>query len=199
MRVSDQIQIKDAFSGRPLRAGEALLITLLNMVQKFYQEKGQWDLKEEESEFFIGSHQAFALLKPGDKPAIIAKRGTVQFKGSGGAGSLRMQKRKEGTKIYMDQVDSIVVFNCIDVDPLRSEDIGLELFDLFGYIKPMLRYAGIQNFTGPTLQDTKQLKGSVRPGHYTTPLVVSGIMQVTWSVTPEAPELKNIITRSNIK
>jgi hypothetical protein len=80
-----------------------------------------------------------------------------------------------------------------------SEDIGLELFDLFGYIKPMIRYAGIQNLIGPTLQDTKQLKGSVRPGHYTSPIMLSGNMQVTWSVTPEASVLQDIISRSNTR
>lgn len=201
MRIADQIQLRDSWTNRQLRAGEAFMIKILNIIQKFYNEDGhrfKW-LQDDKTQIWIGTMDAFGEVDPGGKPAIVGKRGQVGFTNVGGVDKMRAQNRKIGSKTYMDQISSIVTLNCIDTNMTTSEDIGLELFELFGYIRPMLHEEGFQNFKGPTLMETSKLSGSVRPGSWTTPLQISGNMQITWEVTPDAPELKAINVKEIIR
>ena len=195
MRIANQIQVKDKWSGRPLRAGEAFAIRVMNIIQDFYKEKGIWSEDDSQSQIWIGQASAFAEYDPGQKPAIVLKRGQVSYENVSGKDKMLYQRRQTGSSTYTDQVSSIVTVNCIHTNMTQSEDIGLEIFELFGYIRPNLRYEGFQNFKGPTIMEVAQLQGSIRPGSWATSLQMSGSMQVTWEVTPDAAELKAINTR----
>ena len=201
MKIANRVQVQDAWSERPLRAGEAFLVRILNIIQKYYAESNdafKWTT-DDSTGIWIGEFDAFAELDPGLKPAIVGKRGQVGYANVGGVGKRLAQNRKTGGTTYSDQVTSIITLNCIHSNRAVAENIGLDVFELFGYIRPELRYNGFQNFKGPTLMEVAKLSGSVRPGSWTAPIQMSGSMQITWEVTPDSPELKDLNVRSNIK
>lgn len=187
-------EIRDRFNGRFLRPAEAVPALVLEIIQTFYEERGRWSRIEEEAGIFVATEHAFALSKVGSKPAIMVQRGPVKFDNVAGMNSMQKHSFKDGSEIYMDTVSTSISINCMDAHPKVADDLGLDMFELFGYLRHQHSKRGFFRSGPVSISELRKLKeNAVRPQDWITMVQFAVSMQLSWKVEKEASVLKSIV------
>jgi hypothetical protein len=193
MLIAGDAPIRDRYKGMYIRPADVPGTVSLDMIQGFYEQRGMWSTAEEESKLFIGSQHALALTMPDQKPAILVQRGPVSFARSSGINQRRDHDMKTGSSVYTDLIQTSLAVNCMDVQPWVCDDVGSDMFELFGMLRHEHKRYGFFRMDGVTLSELRKMKDSVRPGNWLTVVTFSIMMQITWKVEQEASTLKTLV------
>lgn len=193
MLIAGNAPIRDRYKGRYIRPADVPISVTLDIIQSFYEQRGMWSQVEEEAKLFIGSIHAVALTMPDQKPAILVQRGPVMFDRASGINQRRDRDMKVGSTTYTDTIRTSVAINCMDGQPWVCDDIGSDMFELFGMLRHEHKHYGFFKMDSPVLSELRKQKDSTRPQHWLTVLSFAVSMQLTWKVEQEASEFKSLV------
>jgi len=193
MLIAGDAPIRDRYKGQYIRPSNVPGNVTLDMIQGLYEQRNMWSTSEEDAKIFIGSQHALALTMPDQKPAILVQRGPVSFARLSGMNQRVSRDMKTGASVYTDLLQTSIAINCMDVQPWVCDDIGSDMFELFGMLRHEHKHYGFFKLDEVVFSELRKLKDSVRPQNWLTVVTFSVKMQITWKVEQEASTLKSVV------
>lgn len=196
MRIAGQQVIRDRFSNRPLRPAEAIKVVTLNIIQEFFSKKSDddtnktvWSPDEDQTEMFIGDQYSINKTNVGLKPTVVVKRSIVTFQNKSGINQMEFADMTDGGRVYHDLIGGAINIQCYDKDGLAAEELAMDIFELFGYIKRVPRDNGFFAIDSLAIGEEVMVAKDSDTKIFMVPISFTGVIETRWKVTRIAQEL----------
>lgn len=196
MRIAGQQPINDRYSGESLRPAEAIKVVTINLIQQFFEKRDDdepkrttWSQDETASEMFIGDQYSFNEQQVGMKPTVVVKRGIATFQNKSGINQMEFADMTDGGRIYHDLIGCAVNIQCYEKQGLAAEELAMDIFELFGYIKKVSRDHGFFGIDSLAIGEEIVVAKDSTTKLFMVPISFNGVMETRWRVTRAAREL----------
>lgn len=155
-----------------------------------------WSKDDTKTEIQISDVHAVDLDALGVRPAIVAIRGPVSWRGMGlGGNSVQHRDMKTGDFLFKDMLTSSVAFSCFSREGIEAEQIAHVVFNSFKFFRPTLQKYGFftiksLNIGGESLIEQEGSDDKT----YVVPVQVTALIEDRWRLSENTGRtLKQIV------
>jgi hypothetical protein len=172
--------------------------TALEFLQVLFSQRApgsfHYDEDDTKSEIIIADMHAVDLTAVASRPAIIAARGPLDWRGTH-LGAVEHRDIPTGDYIFKELLAGSVALTCISREGIEAEQIGHIVFNSFKYFRPVLQKYGFFQIKSLNI-GAETLIEQEGPDDKTTavPIYVSALIEDRWSLSDKAArKLEQII------
>jgi hypothetical protein len=181
----------DIFTGKPLTTSESFYKPVMELIQRFYEEKNLFIPKDtEKSPMMIGAEFTYDVKQWGSKDTIIVSRGQIAAGGHPGMKATEGVNFKDGAKTYHDTCQGPTLVRIVSLD--HVEEISDQVFDLLWLLKIEVKKAGIFQMNNLVMAKPALASNGAKQDLKIVQISFDSVMERRWKVTPDAPLLQGV-------